>query len=574
MSVSHAEFDDKTLRERIAAQPRPALRWLAVLLVLLALEVRMVAAGLLRLGNTVRLGIESITTIPAAVAGALTGPGGAVVSTAGYVATWLAILALVAVVLKWLVVPWSLTDRVGISARGQRDAVLEYAIVAAVLGVVTVLLAATPVGGVFDAAVAWLVRRLETVTQLQTLTSRETIPNQGYQTPDGSWEGTFLGLSPAWAWALRVAVVYIYAFALLGWFWRGYQVFREHYREADWTPRDDSVDRLRTHYWGLFGIVVVFMFIVMAIWAPALSPVTAEANLYAPYEHEITYYGEDGVQTITHGDANMATRSQGGEQNVGPLSYDQFDRFAPFGTNQDGKDLFTFVAYGARASLVIGVLATGLMAATATGLALMTAYYKGLLDMVTVLVSDSVISMPRFLVVLLLSVLFMEANHPIATIYDGGILLALIFAATGWPFLWRAVRGPSLQIAQQEWVDAARSYGQRPSATMRKHMSPYIAGYMLVYASLSLGGVIIGVAALSFLGYGIQAPTPEWGRAVNEGQAFIATSSWHIATLPGVLVVLVVTAFNALGDGIRDAIDPESDSGEGAEGAAATGGGG
>jgi ABC-type antimicrobial peptide transport system permease subunit len=216
----------------------------------------------------------------------------------------------------------------------------------------------------------------------------------------------------------------------------------------------------------------------------------------------------------------------------------------------------------------------GIAAAVATALALVTAYYKGLVDLLTVVVGDSIVSMPRFLLILLLSVLFKEAIHPIATVYDGGILLALVFAATGWPFLWRAVRGPSLQVAEEEWIDAARSYGQRPATTMRKHMSPYIAGYMLVYASLSLGGVIIGVAALSFLGFGIQAPTPEWGRAVNEGRPFIATASWHNATIPGLLIVLVVTAFNALGDGVRDAIDPQSRTDEGAAGATATGGGG
>jgi peptide/nickel transport system permease protein len=152
----------------------------------------------------------------------------------------------------------------------------------------------------------------------------------------------------------------------------------------------------------------------------------------------------------------------------------------------------------------------------------------------------------------------------------------LIFAATSWPFLWRAVRGPAFQIAEQEWIDAARSFGQAPHKTMQKHMAPYILGYLLVYGSLSLGGIIIATAALSFLGLGIQPPTPEWGRAVNLGRSYIATISWHISTIPGILVVIVVTGFNAFGDGIRDAIDPQSEGGSEAadEGVAAAGGGG
>jgi peptide/nickel transport system permease protein len=91
-------------------------------------------------------------------------------------------------------------------------------------------------------------------------------------------------------------------------------------------------------------------------------------------------------------------------------------------------------------------------------------------------------------------------------------------------------------------------------------MLPYILGYVLVYGSMTLGGAIIAIAGLSFLGLGVSAPTPEWGRAVNAGQEYVGTVSWHISFIPGALITLVVTGFNALGDGIRDAIDPQSDS--------------
>jgi len=104
-------------------------------------------------------------------------------------------------------------------------------------------------------------------------------------------------------------------------------------------------------------------------------------------------------------------------------------------------------------------------------------------------------------------------------------------------------------------------------------MLPYVVGYFLIYASLSLGGVIIGIAGLSFLGLGIEAPTPEWGRAVSAGQPYVATQSWHISLIPGILVVIIVTGFNALGDGVRDAIDPESDISDGGDESVATGGG-
>jgi peptide/nickel transport system permease protein len=410
--------------------------------------------------------------------------------------------------------------------------------------------------------------------ELPTLLSRELIPNNGYVTPQGAWKGTFLNLPAAYAWAVRVVLVYAYAFVWLLWVWRGYKTFREHYRHADWTPRDDMVDRLRGHRWGQFGAVIVFAFVVMAMFAPALGPTTVERTISNPYSHHIEYYNDDGqLENVTVGSANLGARSQGTpDQNVGPMQYDEFGRWHPFGTLPSGKDMFTFMAAGARISLFIGLISIGVSGVIAAAFALLTAYYKGLVDLAVVIVGDSIMSLPRLLFVMLLSVVL--GGTWIAEIYSGALILALIFAGTGWPFLWRSVRGPAMQVSEQEWIDAAKSFGQRPSVTMRKHMAPYILGYLLVYASMTLGGVIIAVAGLSFLGLGINPPTPEWGRAVDIGQAYVTTSSWHISFIPGVMIVLVVTAFNALGDGIRDAIDPQSEGGEGDAEVAAAGGGG
>jgi peptide/nickel transport system permease protein len=408
-----------------------------------------------------------------------------------------------------------------------------------------------------------------------TLLNRQVFDNTGWQSPQGGWKGTFLGLSPAIVWTLRVVLVYAYALTFLYWLWRGYLMFREHYRFADWTPRDDMVNRLRHHTWGLFGFVIVFMFVVMAIFAPALGPTTVEKNIQNPYSYKIHYLNKDTGQAeqILIGEANLQSRSKGASGNVGPMSYDDYGRWHPFGTLPTGKDMFTFMAHGARVSLFIGVLAIGLSGLAAAGFALLTAYYKGLIDLAVVIVGDSIMSLPRLLFLILIS--FVMQGTWIAGVYNGGLLLALLFAATGWPFLWRAVRGPAFQVAGQEWIDAAKSFGQKPTVTMKKHMAPYILGYLLVYASMTLGGIIIAVAGLSFLGLGINPPTPEWGRAVDMGQGYVTTQSWHISFIPGVLIVLVVTAFNALGDGIRDAIDPQSQGGEegGAEVAAAGGSG-
>jgi len=424
-----------------------------------------------------------------------------------------------------------------------------------------------PLNGFFQ-FVAGIGRAL---AELPTLLDRTLIPNQGYSTPSG-WEGTFLGLAPAYAWAIRVFVVYAYAFVVFYWLYRGYLVFRENYRYADWTPTDDMIDRFRGHTWGRFGLVVVFLFVMLALFAPTVSPTTAGANIDNPYGHTVQYYDADSgtVQNVTVGAANLQSKSVGDRQNFGIGSYDKYNRFHPFGTLTSGKDLFTFMAYGARVSLFIGVLAILISGSIALTLAMTSAYYKGILDLATVLVSDSFQAMPQLLVLIMLAVTL--DGTWVDEIYSGALLLALIFGAWGWTGLWRAIRGPALQTVENEWVDAAESFGERADVLMRKHVAPYVIGYLLVYGSMNIGGYMLATAGLSYIGIGISAPTPEWGRAVNLGQQFIISDSWHISILPGLAITLVVIGFNAFGDGIRDAIDPQSE-GAGAEEVGATGGG-
>ena len=432
---------------------------------------------------------------------------------------------------------------------------------------------------------AGLTRFERAAAEVPRLLSRETVPNHGYydttagrwavgpvyQDPEtGRWVGTFMGWEPKHAWLARVVLVYAYTAVSLAWLWTGYRWWRRHYRVADWTPRDDVVDRFRNHGWGKFGLVVVLVFLTTVLFGPALAPTTNQVNNVDPYSYEMQYAADGAVETISVGVANTNTFSDS-TQTVGPWEYDRYDRFHPFGTMPAGQDLFTFIMYGARLSLIVGLVTVGLSTALATTAAMVSAYYKGYVDLGMVLVSDVIFALPGLLLLIMLSVLL--GGTWIAEVYSGGILLALIFAATGWPGLWRSIRGPALQTAEQEWVDAARSFGQRPSTVMRKHILPYLTGYLLVYGSMSLGGVIIGIAGLSFLGLGINPPTPEWGRAVNVGQAYIDGPSWHISIIPGLLVTVVVIGFNALGDGIRDAIDPESDAETADTGGAERGGG-
>lgn len=425
---------------------------------------------------------------------------------------------------------------------------------------------------------------------LPTLLSREVIPNAGYWNGE-QWVGTFSlldpllgpvvqllggsyhGLSPAVSWGLRVLLVYGYSFAILLWLIWGYRLYRRHYRAADWTPRDDIVDRFASHRWGITGFVIVFLFVVMAVFAPVLGPTTVQSNMVNTYDpvHRFKYWDAEAgeVKSILPGPANANSQSVGDSPRVPPMTYDDFGRFHPFGTGPNGQDLFTFLAAGSRISLIIGLLAVGLSAIVATSFALISAYYKGRVDLSFVLLSDAVMAMPQLLLLIMLSTIL--ADTWLGKIYSGALVLALIFAGTGWTYMWRAIRGPALQVSERAWIDAARAFGQRPSTIMRKHMFPYIVGYLLIYGSMTLGGAIIAIAGLSYLGLGVAPPTPEWGRAINMGQPYVNTGSWYISLIPGILITIVVTGFNALGDGIRDAIDPQSDSATGE--AAGRGGG-
>jgi len=569
MNESRADLEDVPLRERVRNNPRPAVIWFGVAAFLLALELGALAGTVLGTGGTIGNGIATLVDVLFGTTdenlGTILGTlvGGLILVAATFVFA----------VLLTAFVPLGLTKRLGVREEIERRdmpiGVAEWSLTTALLLVVVAFVSVDPL----TLVTGLVVGAFEFVANLPTLLSRDVIPNQGYQMPNGSWRGTFLGLSPAVAWGIRAFLIYAYVVVWLWWLWRGYTLFREHYRAADWTPRDDTIDRFRNHYWGIFGAVVVVFFLVMAMFAPALSTVPIDENQYTPYSAEFQYYDEEAgqVQTITQGKANEQTLSRGdNDAAVGIMEYDQYDRFHPFGTTPVGKDMLTFLVHGARISLFIGLMSIVLGTVVAAALALATAYYKGLADLATVVASDSIQALPFLLVAMMVFILF--EGHPIAKIYDGAFLFSLVFGFFYWPVLWRSVRGPSLQIAEEEWIDAAKSFGQRPSVIMRKHMAPYIASYLLIYASLSIGGVVIGVASLSFLGIGIPAPTPEWGRLIDDGRQYITTNSWHIATIPGILITLLVLGFNAFGDGVRDAIDPQSDSG--GDGAAAAGGGG
>lgn len=554
---------DESFRQRLRSNPRPGVLWLAGLVLLVAPEFARFLDWFLTLGGGVKFVVDIIVATPVWVGSNFEGALGSIVGTIATVLSTLLLLFMLSMLLSGYL-PVRPDTKLGLDLTRSRRIWFERGFLTAVFAVIAAVLVLTPLGGALRNQIGSYLAVLDPLSETQTLLSRETIPNHGYQTPDGGWEGTFLGLSPRFAWLLRFVLVFVYAGIFIGWLWRGYNIFRDHYRAMDWTPRDDVVDRLSSHSWGMFGLAVVLAFIVLALFAPALATYPIQENVYQPYspDSEFQYFDEeDGeVKTALHGDANLASRSQGeGSGTVSINEYDDFDRYAPLGTTPSGNDMMTHIVYGAQTSLTIGLVALILAVFAALLLSLASAYYGGLVDLLTVIGTDTIISIPIFVMVLMMSVVFSQGDVWIAEPMDGGLLLALIYAFVYMPGLWRAIRGPSLQVAEEEWVDAAKSYGQRPLSIMRKHMAPYVMSYLIIYGSLLIGGVIIITSALSFLGYGVTQPTPEWGRLIADGRNAVATESWHVSTVSGAMIAIVVTGFNALGDGVRDAIDPQAE---------------
>ncbi len=266
--------------------------------------------------------------------------------------------------------------------------------------------------------------------------------------------------------------------------------------------------RFRRNKLALFGALIILSLTVVAVIAPLIAP-------FHPNEQDILHRLE-------------------------PPS-----RKHLLGTDDLGRDLLSRIIYGTRVSLLVGFVAVGIAIIIGTLLGLLSGYFGGGLDSLIMRFVDITLCFPTFFLILMV-IAFLEPN-----IWNVMVVIGL----TGWPGLTRLVRGECLSVREREFVQAAKALGLSNRRVMFVHLLPNVMAPILVAATLGIGGAILTESALSFLGLGVQPPTPSWGNILTAGKDYI-TVAWWLSLYPGLAILVTVLAYNLLGEGLRDVLDP------------------
>lgn len=257
------------------------------------------------------------------------------------------------------------------------------------------------------------------------------------------------------------------------------------------------------------GLVVLAVLIVVAVFAPLIAPF--------------------GINEL-----DVANR----------LTGPSFEHL--FGTDELGRDVFSRVAIASRVSLQVGFIAVGIALAAGVPIGLIAGYYGGGVDSSLMRLMDVLFSIPA----IVLAIAILAALGP--GIINAMIAIGIVYT----PIFARITRGSVLGIRDAVFVRAARSVGATDTRILGTHILPNVIAPIIVQASLSLAFAILAEAALSFLGLGVQPPDPAWGRMLSEGRGFFRQAPW-MAIFPGLAILVTVMAFNFVGDGLRDALDPQ-----------------
>jgi len=279
---------------------------------------------------------------------------------------------------------------------------------------------------------------------------------------------------------------------------------------GDPSPARRALRRLLARRTAVFGLVVVVLVALFAVAAPWVAPFDPIATSWS-----------------------LVRKAPSGAH--------------WFGTDEVGRDLFSRVIWGGRASLAAGVISVSIAVGVGVPLGMLAGYVGGLLDAAISRLTDAMLAIP-FLILAIALAAFLGPSL-------GNAMIAIGVTAT--PIFVRLARGQVLAVRAEEYVEAARAVGNPPLRILLRHILPNILPPVIVQATLAIAAAIIAEASLSFLGLGQQPPSPSWGSMLNTAQRFLTQAPW-MAIFPGLAIFVSVLAFNLLGDGLRDALDPKS----------------
>lgn len=279
----------------------------------------------------------------------------------------------------------------------------------------------------------------------------------------------------------------------------------QHHRR---TERSRAWRRFRAYRPGLAGLAVVGLLVLIAVFAAPLAP-----------------YEPNAIQTRLRGDSPSQEHLLGND-----------DR---------GRDVLSRLIYGTRIALIVGLGATAIALSIGVSIGAAAGYFGGKIDFVLSRIIDTLMAFPTLALLITLA----------AVVGPSLINVIIAIGTTVWASYARIVRADVLSLRERDYVLAARASGAGSARIIVRHMLPNVLGPVVVLATLGIGGIIILESALSFLGLGIQPPDPSWGGMLSDGRAHIRNYP-HIAIAPGIAIGITVLAFNLLGDGLRDALDP------------------